>query len=326
MVEVTIDRNNAGQKAEKFVRKYLSEAPLGYIYKAFRKKDIKLNGHWIPKDAILKEGDVLRVYVTDEQLADFKKPRVVEKKAFPYQIIYEDPNVLIVNKPRGLLVYGDDKGSRATLGNAVLDYLYFKGEYDPNNNSFTPSPAHRLDRNTSGLLIYGKTDAALKELTDLFKDRDQIEKRYLALVLGDVTEDGSIDKPLKKFPESGRVKVCPLSEGGKTALTRYHVVKRYGKYTLLELELVTGRTHQIRVHLAAIGHPVVGDEKYGDFPDCRYVKALTGLDSQFLHASKMIFKKPGGVLSGLDGRTFVAPMPEAVEQAIAKLTGKDKIN
>ena len=186
MIQITIDRLSDGQKAEKFVKKYLSDAPLGFIYKAFRKKDIKRNGHWIPKDAILHQGDELRIYVTDQQLADFKKPREAQKKPFPYQIVYEDSNVIIVNKPKGLLVYGDDKGVRATLGNAILDYLYFKGEYDPHNAAFTPSPAHRLDRNTSGLVVYGKTDAALKELTDLFKERTEIEKRYLALVVGKV--------------------------------------------------------------------------------------------------------------------------------------------
>lgn len=325
MIEIKIDSPSDGQKAEKFVKKYLSDAPLGFIYKSFRKKDIKLNGHWIHKDAIVHAGDTLRIYVTDQQLADFKKPREVQKKAFPYQIVYEDNNVMIVNKPKGLLVYGDDKGVRATLGNAVLDYLYLKGEYDPSKAAFTPSPAHRLDRNTSGLVVYGKTDAALKELTDLFKERTEIEKRYLALVVGDVDHDGEVNKPLKKFEDSGLVKVCPLAEGGKTALTRYHVLKHYGDYTLLELELVTGRTHQIRVHMASINHPVVGDGKYGDFQDCRKVRALTGLDSQFLHAAKLSFKAPGGILSALDGKTFEAPLPSSLEEVLKKLGNQGTI-
>jgi len=319
MIEIIIDRVSDGQKAEKFVKKYLSDAPLGFIYKAFRKKDIKINGHWIHKDAVIHEGDTLRIYVTDQQLEDFKKPREVAKKDFPYEIVYEDPNVLIVNKPKGLLVYGDDKGVRATLGNAVLDYLYFKGEYDPESASFTPSPAHRLDRNTSGLVVYGKTDAALKALTDLFKERTEIEKRYLALVVGIVDKDGEVNKPLKKDMESGLVKVCPIAEGGKTALTKYHVLKRFENYTLLELELVTGRTHQIRVHMASIGYPVAGDGKYGDFQDCRKIKNLTGLDSQFLHAEKIAFKKTGGVLSSLAGKSFEAPLPDDLSAVLAKL-------
>jgi len=319
MIEIKIDRVSDGQKAEKFVKKYLAEAPLGFIYKAFRKKDIKINGHWIHKDATIHTDDVLRIYVTDQQLEDFKKPREVTKKDFPYEIVYEDSDVLIVNKPKGLLVYGDDKGVRATLGNAVLDYLYFKGEYNPESASFTPSPAHRLDRNTSGLVVYGKTDAALKALTSLFKERSEIEKRYIALVVGDVEKDGEVNKPLKKDMESGLVTVCPLAEGGKSALTRYRVLHHYGPYTLLELELVTGRTHQIRVHMASIGYPVAGDGKYGDFMDCRKMKTLTGLDSQFLHAAKISFKNTDGVLANLAGRSFEAPLPPNLVSVLAKL-------
>ncbi len=317
MKEIRVPSSSEGQRIEKFVRKYLEEAPLGFIYKAFRKKDIKINGHWVKKDAIVHEGDLVRIYVTEAQLEDFRKPRPAEKREFPYEIVYEDENVLLINKPKGVLVYGDKTGVRETLGNAVLDYLYLTGEYDPNNSAFTPSPAHRLDRNTSGLVIYGKTDAALKELTELFKDRKEIEKHYLALVLGDLPKDkGEINKPLKKDSFSGRVSVAPIEEGGKTALTRYEVKKRYGKYTLVEVDLITGRTHQIRVHFASIGHPLVGDEKYGDFASCREVKAKTGLDYQFLHAYSMAFGDVKGPLANLKGKTFTAKMPESLTKAI----------
>ena len=321
MKEIRVTSANSGQRAEKFVRKFLNEAPLGFIYKAFRKKDIKVNGHWVKKDFILSEGDVVRIYVTDEQLADFKKPRPAVKREFPYEIAYEDDGVLIVNKPKGLLVYGDKLGSRETLGNAVLDYLYLKGEYDP-SSSFVPSPAHRLDRNTSGLVCYGKTDAALKELVELFKERSQLKKTYLALVLGDLPDEGSIDFPLWKNTESGRVYRRSIEEGGKPALTRYKVKKRYPGYTLVEVELVTGRTHQIRVHFALIGHPLVGDEKYGNFEDCRKVKALTGLESQWLHAYSLAFLNVGGALSSLAGKTVKAPVPKDLEKVIELLIGK----
>ncbi len=322
MKEIVVTSSNAGQKIEKFVKKYLPEAPLGFIYKAFRKKDIKINGHWVKKDAVVTDGDVVRIYVTDQQLQDFKKPRPAEKRAFSYEIAYEDGNVLIVNKPKGVLVYGDATGVRETLGNAVLDYLYLKGEFDPNDHTFVPSPAHRLDRNTSGLVAYGKTDAGLKALTDLFKERTQVEKHYLALAVGDIDKDGKIDKPLWKDAQNGRVYVKPLEAGGKTALTLYHVLKRFGDYTLVEANLITGRTHQIRVHFASIGHPLVGDEKYGDFADCRKVKSLTGLDSQFLHAYKISFKDVGGVLAPLKGQTFTAKLPQEYENVLKTLTGE----
>ena len=319
MKEIVITKANDGQKAEKFVKKYLSMAPLGFIYKAFRKKDIKVNGHWVNKDAILHEGDVLRIYVTDAQLEDFKKPRPVEKKPFPYPIIYEDENILIVDKKKGVLVYGDKTGVRETLGNAVLDYLYWKGEYEPDSSSFVPSPAHRLDRNTSGLVVYGKTDAALKVLNELFEDRTQIKKTYLALLVGDLSKGGQIEKPLYKDSFNGRVYVRSESEGGKYALTRYEVVARYGDYTLVQAELVTGRTHQIRVHFASIGHPIVGDEKYGDFADCRKIKALCGLQSQFLHAHKISFGNVPAPLENIAQREFVSPLPAYLSQIIELL-------
>lgn len=321
MKEAKITASNAGQKIEKFVKKFLPEAPLGFIYKAFRKKDVKVNGHWVKKDHVLQEGDVVRIYVTDAQLQDFQKPRPVEKKPFPYKVAYEDENVLIVDKPKGLLVYGDQKGSRETLGNAVLDYLYYKEEYDPKDCSFTPSPAHRLDRNTSGLVCYGKTDAALKALTDLFKERTEIEKYYLALVVGDVEKDkGRIDIPLKKDPIQGRVFQCPLAQGGKTALTEYSVVKRYGSYTLLRLHLLTGRTHQLRVHLSLLGHPIVGDDKYGDFENNRMVKSLTGNEGQVLHAAELHFGKLDGALSALSGLSIVSSLPSDRQKVIEALT------
>ncbi len=321
MKEIVVPQSCEGQKAEKFIKKFLSEAPLGFIYKAFRKKDIKANGHWIPKDHILHGGDVVRIYVTDQQLEDFKKPRPVAKKEFPYPIAYEDENVLIVNKPKGLLVYGDKTGVRETLGNAVLDYLYLKGEYDPDIPGFVPSPAHRLDRNTSGLVVYGKTDAALKELTELFKDRSQIKKTYLALVDGNIDAPGKIDLPLWKDAQNGRVYVKSLQNGGKTALTLYRPISHIGEeYTLVEAELVSGRTHQIRVHFASIKHPLVGDEKYGDFTSCRKVKALTGLDSQFLHAESISFLHMPPVLKKLENKTIRSKLPDNLSKVIEILS------
>ncbi|MCR4562847.1 MAG: RluA family pseudouridine synthase [Bacilli bacterium] len=308
MKEIVIDKINSGQKIEKFVKKFLSEAPLGFIYKAFRKKDIKVNGHWVNKDHIVFEGDVVRIYVTDEQLADFLKPREVEKADFPYPIIYESDNVLIVDKPSGVLTIGDNKETRNTLARKVLDYLYFKGEFDPNNHIFVPSPAHRLDRNTAGLVVFGKTDAALKELEEVFKLRTEIEKRYLALVDGIPEKSGTIKAPLKKNSASGLVSVTPVSMGGKEATTVYHLKETFTSVSLVECELLTGRTHQIRVHLAYIDHPIIGDGKYGNFQTNREFKTRYGFDHQFLHAATLSFKKMKGPLKELENKTFTSPL------------------
>jgi 23S rRNA pseudouridine955/2504/2580 synthase len=319
MKEIVVTSNENGQKAEKFVRKFLSEAPLGFIYKSFRKKDIKVNGHWIHKDFVLHTGDVLRVYVTDQQLADFSKPREAEKKPLDYPIVYEDANVLIVDKPAGLLVYGEDDEHRKTLTRNVIDYLYYKGEYDPEKHAFNPAPAHRLDRNTAGLVIFGKTNEALRDLTALFKDREDISKKYLALVDGDLEGSGTIDKPLKKNLDTGLVSVTPLEKGGKSALTNYKVLHNYKGCTLVECEILTGRTHQIRVHMASIGHPVLGDGKYGNFEDNRKYRSLYGLTYQFLHAHEMSFGKLEGVLAPLSEKTFVSELTKQEQAILAKL-------
>lgn len=319
MKEIVVNKQNSGQKIEKFVKRYLTEAPLGFIYKAFRKKDIKVNGHWVHKDHIVQEGDVVRIYVTDTQLADFAKPREAIKQDFPYEIVYESENVLIVNKPVGILVIGDATETRNTLARKVLDYLYYKGEFDPNNHIFVPSPAHRLDRNTAGLVVFGKTDAGLHELEEMFKERVNIDKRYTALVAGELHGEGEINAALAKDSESGMVKVTPVSKGGKTAKTKYKVLKNFGDATLVECELITGRTHQIRVHMASIGHPLVGDGKYGDFQTNRNFKQLYGFDHQFLHATSLTFLYAKGVLAELDGKRFVSPLTKEESDLIAHL-------
>lgn len=302
MKEITITKANDGQRIEKFIRHYLSEAPLGYIYKAFRKKDIKINGHWVRKDAIVREGDVVRIYVTDSQLEDFAKPKEIIQKPFNHPIVYEDENILIVNKPSGLLVMGDEKEKRVTLANDVLSYLYSKGEYNPKDSSFTPSPAHRLDRNTSGIIVFGKTDEALKELTLLFKERTNIDKRYLALVTGiPQKEEGTINAPLLKDEKMGLVKVSP---DGKEAISKYKVLEKYNDSSLVEVELLTGRTHQIRVHLAYVGNPIIGDGKYGNFEINRIYKEKYRISNQFLIAYSLSFKDVKGLLSYLSGKTF----------------------
>ena len=310
MKEWVVPSSSEGQRIEKFVRKVLNEAPLSFIYKAFRKKDVKINGHWVKKDAIVHEGDTVRVYVTDEQLKDFSQEREVEKKELDVPIIYEDDNILILDKPAGLLVTGDEGEKRNTLSRKVLDYLYLKGEFDPKEHSFVPSPAHRLDRNTGGLVVFGKTDAALKELEEAFKERVGLEKHYLALVVGDVAEGGDIEAPLKKDTKMGLVKVTPVKEGGKSAHTIYKVKERFGPATLFEVDLLTGRTHQIRVHMAYIKHPIVGDGKYGDFQENRKYNSKYGFNRQFLRAYSLTFKGLKAPLDYLSNRTFHSHLSE----------------
>ena len=316
MKEFVIDSKNAGQRIEKFVRRCLPDAPLGFLYKSFRKKDIKVNGHWVTKDKLLQAGDIVRIYVTDQQLQDFSHPKEVERKPFSYPIVYEDSQILLVNKPSGLLVMGDHREKRVTLENDVLAYLYQKGEFDPRNHVFVPSPAHRLDRNTAGIVAFGKTDAALKELTLLFKERINVDKRYLALVKGIPPEEGTINAPLKKDANRGLVVVAP---DGKEAVTKYRRLETFGSVSLVECELLTGRTHQIRVHLASINHPIVGDGKYGDFETNRFFRAHYGIEHQFLIAYRLSFKTVGEPLSYLSNRSFAISLTPKQEELLSQL-------
>ncbi len=321
MKEIIITKQDEGKRIDKYVRKILPDAPLSFIYRLFRKKDIKINNK--PKDIsyILKDQDVLRIYVTDKQLEEFAKPKEMRQVKVNLDIIYEDENILIINKPRGILIHGDANEKRMTLSNQVLNYLYAKGEYDPTNKGFVPGPAHRLDRNTSGIVIFGKKTTILQELFELFKNRDAISKYYLLLVNGVIKKDGIIDAPLLKDEEKGLVKV-DFSSDSKTAITKYYVRKNYSKYTLIESELVTGRTHQLRVHFAYINHPICGDSKYGDFSLNKQFSKEYNFNNQFLHAYKIEFKEIKGQLSYLSNKIFNASLPKEEESILERIKEK----
>jgi len=315
--KITISSKEANQRVDKYVKKFLNEAPLSFIYKLFRKKDVKINGHWVKENYILNEGEELTIYVTDSQIEEFNKPKEIEKVTLNHQIVYEDENILIINKPRGLLVHGDEGEKKLTLANQVINYLYFKGEYDPkNDHGFIPAPAHRLDRNTSGLVCFAKNLVSLQELEDLFKKKEEIVKEYKALVVGKFEGTKHIDAPLLKDAKTGLVRI---SKQGKNAETIVKFAENHGDFTLVNIQILTGRTHQIRVHLASIGYPVVGDAKYGDFKVNKEVREKYKFENQFLTAYKLTFKNLKGHLSYLSGKSFEVKLPEDEEKLLAKL-------
>lgn len=323
MIEIQIHSQEANQRVDKYVRKYLNNAPLSFIYRLFRRKDIKINGHWVDITYVLKADDILRIYATDQQILDLAKPREIATTPPLKNIVYEDDNILIADKSKGLLVHDTENEKTLTLANQVLSYLIQKGEYDPKTTKgFIPSPAHRLDRNTSGLVVFAKNLPSLQELEAMFKTRQGIDKRYLALVVGRVEDNQLIDMPLKKDAHAKIVKVDRLTNGALAAQTEIIVRERYGNYTLLEVHLLTGRTHQIRVHLQAINHPVIGDGKYGDFHINRMFKEQFGYDSQFLHAYQLSFMVKSGRLKYLDGKRFESPLPTK-EASIINLIKKE---
>lgn len=320
MIKVKVSYKEDNQRIDKFVKKYLNDAPLSFIYKLFRKKDVKVNGHWVKQDYILKADEEISIYVTDSQLEEFSKPKELQKANLKHEIIFEDENILIINKPRGIIVHGDSNDKSLTLTNEVLNYLYFKGEYNPRlERGFTPAPAHRLDRNTSGIVIYGKNLVSLQELELLFKDKTEIKKTYEALVFNELNKKIEINLPLIKYPNDSLVKVGKISEGAKPALSIVTPVKSNKEFTLVNVELVTGRTHQIRVHLSSVGYPVVGDSKYGDFEKNKAFKNKYNFENQFLHAECLEFLKIKGHLSYLSGRKFFASLPKEESKILKEL-------
>lgn len=320
-MEIKITNEQANQRVDKFIKRWIKEAPLSFIYKLFRQKDVKVNGKKVPISYVLKEGDTLFVFLKPDLLNKFKKTYTEKPVEIGFSIIYEDKNILVANKPRGLLVQSDEKGNKYTLVNMLITYLMHKGEYDPAKSfGFTPGPCHRLDRNTTGIVICAKNLPAMQELLALFRDRTQIEKSYEALVKGKISGSGTIDMPLIKDAKEGKVRPGTLKEGAKTAITKYTRIKQFSNCALVKVELLTGRTHQIRAHFAYSGHPVIGDGKYGDFEINKEFEDLYGLKSQFLHAESFKFLKIDGTLSYLSGMTFEAPLPPNLSKILKDLS------
>lgn len=318
-MDIEINKLSENQRVDKYIRKMLSEAPLSFIYKMFRKKDIKVNGKKVEGSYILKDGDKLHIYITESMLNKFANKPQLKKVKPNLNVIYEDDNICIVNKPKGLIVHSDEKEQRITLQNIFLNYLQFKGEYNLEKlDGFVPSPAHRLDRNTSGIVILAKNLMAMKELYELFKEKNEVKKTYILLAYEGkhINDVGEINLPLKKDDKTGIVSVCSTDRGGKEAKTCYKIINRYGRYILLEAELITGRTHQLRVHFASIGCPIIGDGKYGNFKINDEFLKLYGLKNQFLHAYSFEFLNISGNLSYLSQRKFFAKLPEVLENVL----------
>ena len=320
MQKFIVSEKESGQTLEKYVRKVLKDAPLSFIYKLFRKKDIKVNGHWQKEKYVVSTSEEVSIYITDSQLEEFKKKvetKVVED--ISNWIVYEDDNILVINKPRGVLVQGDNSGE-VSLTEMVISYLINKKEYDPKLDlGYSPAPTHRLDRNTAGLVVFGKNLSAIREMVDILSNKEKVEKKYLTLVKGVTEISGEINAPLLKNSLNGRVSVSPK---GKEAITQYHQVRVINnEYSLLEVKLLTGRTHQIRVHLASISHPVIGDQKYGDYSLNKEFENKYHFKNQFLVAYYLKFKSIDGKLAYLSNKSFKISLPIELDELLLKLEG-----
>lgn len=336
MREIEINEKNAGSRLDKIVCKYLDKASQGFVYKMLRKKNIVLNGKKAAGSEIVNAGDVVTLYLSEETVAKFKSGLSVSraKKAkeepakgenklpagrkvtlnFSSTIVFNDDNIIAFNKPQGVLsqkVRPEDY--------SLNDYLL---EVVPKDELFTPGISNRLDRNTTGLVLAGKNPAASRALNEAIKERF-ISKKYITLVAGLLDGEAVIDGYLTKDEKRNIVKVYDSKEeaGGDAdrIITGYRPMASTRDFTLLEVDLVTGKSHQIRAHLASIGHPVVGDAKYGDAKINERFKADFGLKSQFLHAWKMEFNEMKGILEYLNGTAIRAELPAKFAAIIEKL-------
>lgn len=325
MKELQITANESGQRLDKYLKKLLPNAQANFIYKMLRKKNITLNGKKAEGSMQLSCGDCVTLYLSDETYGKFSQldrtsiaPPSQSRPMPSLDILYEDKDILVINKPSGMLSQ-KAAASDISANEIIIQYLLDSGAVTQQGlRAFRPSVCNRLDRNTSGILIAGKTLHGLQQISRQLKDRS-IQKYYRCITAGTVTEPQRLKALLEKDARENKSEIYKLGtpgqirqarKGTKIIETECRPICHYGNCTLMEVHLITGRSHQIRAHLASIGHPVIGDAKYGDEQLNQKLRLAINLRHQLLHAYRIVLA---------DGKEIVAPLPEIFAQAEAFL-------
>lgn len=331
MQQIIIGENEAGQRLDKFLHRHLKEAPNSLLFKMMRKKNITLNGKKANGAEKLQAGDSVELFFADETYAKFlgncisedsAEAKLIEdgKQAFRrfgnITVLYENDHVVFVDKPAGILSQ-KSKPDDLSLNEWLIGYLTQKGVADRKSlAAFRPSVCNRLDRNTSGVVICGKTLYGSQVMSSMLKDRS-LHKYYRLYVEGHMEKDQRIEGYLKKDTKTNTVTVYTEEQPDSARIvTQYRPIawQERDKTTLVEVELITGKTHQIRAHLSSIGYPLVGDSKYGDPVLNRKRLKEYGIRYQLLHAYRLVFPKIGGKLSDLSEKVILSPLPEVFGQ------------
>lgn len=313
MRQLQVSPQEAGQRLDKLLGKYMQLAPKSFIYKMLRKKNIKLNGKKADGGEKLQEGDEITLYLADDTIDGFRKREektvIPQEKRVYLDVIFEDGDILVINKPVGMLSQKADK-SDISLVEYIAEYLSGKSQ----GQTFRAGICNRLDRNTSGLVVAGKTVQGLQWMNQLFRER-ALKKYYLCIVKGKVEKGSRIKGYLLKNGSHNTVIILNHSvKGAEPIETEYEPLQtgllKGKEYTLLRVHLITGKSHQIRAHLESIGHPIVGDGKYGHKDIYHIFKKEFGLKYQQLHAWRLEIGDVQFLPEKYHGKTFTAPLPE----------------